>query len=217
MPVFVVSAPSGTGKTTLNRRMLKECPRLEMSVSHTTRSPRPGEVDGVHYHFIKPDRFRTMVDSNAFIEWAEVHGNLYGTSFSELKRIESGGKDPLLEIDIQGWHNAQSLLENAISIFILPPSMASLWQRLEKRGSDSLEIRWVRLQNAYDEIQKAHEYDILIINNELELAFQKLKSIILSGKPEGKGDPEGLWLCKKLNEEFETADWIKGLRDQLGS
>lgn len=217
MPVFVVSAPSGTGKTTLNRRMLKECPRLEMSVSHTTRSPRPGEIDGVHYHFIDQTQFRSMVEAHAFIEWAEVHGNLYGTSFSELKRIEDGGKDPLLEIDIQGWHNAKGLLHNAISIFILPPSMASLWQRLEKRGSDSLEIRWVRLQNAYDEIQKAHEYDILIINNDLEVAYQKLKSIILSGQPEGKGDPEGLKLCQRLNEEFETADWIKGLRGKLGS
>lgn len=217
MPVFVVSAPSGTGKTTLNRRMLKECPRLEMSVSHTTRGPRQGEVDGVHYHFIKADEFRAMVEAHAFIEWAEVHGNLYGTTFSELKRIENGGKDPLLEIDIQGWHNAKNLLDNAISIFILPPSMSSLWQRLEKRGSDPLEIRWVRLQNAYDEIQKAHEYDILIINNDLEVAYQKLKSIILSGKPEGKGDPEGLMLCQSLNVEFETADWIKGLREKMGS
>ncbi|MBC7659224.1 MAG: guanylate kinase [Chitinophagaceae bacterium] len=216
MTVFVVSAPSGTGKTTLNRRMLKECPRLEISVSHTTRAPRAGEVDGVHYHFIKPDAFRSMADSNAFIEWAEVHGNLYGTSFSELRRIEANGKDPLLEIDIQGWHNAKSLLPDAISIFILPPSLASLWQRLEKRGSDSLEIRWVRLQNAYDEIKQAHEYDILIINNELEVAYQKLKSIILSHKPEGKGDPEGLILCERLNEEFQTADWIKGLRDSMG-
>ena len=216
MTVFVVSAPSGTGKTTLNRRMLKECPRLEMSVSHTTRNPRDGEIDGVHYHFIKPDVFRKMVEANAFIEWAEVHGNLYGTSFSELSRIELDGKDPLLEIDIQGWHNAKSLLPNAISIFILPPSMASLWNRLEKRGSDNLETRWVRLQNAYDEIQTAHEYDILIINNDLEVAYQKLKSIILSGKPEGKGDPEGLILCQRLNEEFETADWIKELRDKMG-
>ncbi|RYZ54090.1 MAG: guanylate kinase [Proteobacteria bacterium] len=217
MPVFVVSAPSGTGKTTLNRRLLKECPRLEMSVSHTTRAPRAGEVDGVHYHFIEPIQFRTMVEGNAFIEWAEVHGNLYGTSFSELKRIEAGGKDPLLEIDIQGWHNAKSLLDNAISIFVLPPSMASLWQRLEKRGSDPLEIRWVRLQNAYDEIQKAHEYDILIINNDLEEAYSKLKAIILSGTLEGQKNPEGLSLCLRLNEEFESADWIKGLRDKMGS
>lgn len=216
MTVFVVSAPSGTGKTTLNRRLLKECPGLEISVSHTTRKARKGEIDGVHYHFVQPELFRQMVEVGAFIEWAEVHGNLYGTSFGELSRIEANGKNPLLEIDIQGWHNAKSLLSNAISIFILPPSMASLWQRLETRGSDSLEVRWVRLQNAYDEIQKAHEYDILIINNVLEVAFQKLKSIITSGEPEGRGDPEGLILCQKLNQEFESADWIKDLRAKLG-
>lgn len=216
MTVFVVSAPSGTGKTTLNRRLLKECPGLEISVSHTTRKPRVGEIDGVHYHFIAADLFRQMVEAGAFIEWAEVHGNLYGTTFGELSRIEANGKDPLLEIDIQGWHNAKNLLTKAISIFILPPSMASLWQRLETRGSDNLDVRWVRLQNAYDEIQKAHEYDILIINNELEVAYQKLKSIILSGEPEGKGDPEGLILCQKLNQEFESADWIRGLREKMG-
>ena len=216
MTVFVVSAPSGTGKTTLNRRLLKECAGLEISVSHTTRKPREGEIDGVHYHFIGADHFRQMVERGAFIEWAEVHGNLYGTTFDELTRIEANGKDSLLEIDIQGWHNAKNLLTNAISIFILPPSMASLWQRLETRGSDNLDVRWVRLQNAYDEIQKAHEYDILIINNELEVAYQKLKSIILSGEPEGKGDPEGLILCQKLNQEFESADWIRGLRVKMG-
>ncbi|RZA23733.1 MAG: guanylate kinase [Proteobacteria bacterium] len=216
MTVFVVSAPSGTGKTTLNRRLLKECPDLEISVSHTTRKPRAGEVDGVHYHFIQADDFRQMVEKGSFIEWAEVHGNLYGTSFSELKRIESNGKNPLLEIDIQGWHNAKPLLTSAVSIFILPPSLSSLWERLETRGSDNLDVRWIRLQNAYDEIQKAHEYDILIINNELEVAFQKLKSIILSVKPEGMGDPDGLILCHKLNEEFESADWIKGLRVKMG-
>ncbi len=216
MTVFVVSAPSGTGKTTLNRRLLKECPSLEISVSHTTRKPRAGEIDGVHYHFITPEAFKELVAQKAFIEWAEVHGNLYGTSFGELRRIESHGKDPLLEIDIQGWHYAKPYLASAISIFILPPSMASLWERLESRGSDNLDVRWVRLQNAYEEIQKAHEYDILIINNELEVAYQKLKSIILSGKPEGKGDPEGLILCQKLNEEYESADWIKALRAKLG-
>lgn len=217
MTIFVVSAPSGTGKTTLNRRLLKECPSLEISVSHTTRKPRAGEIDGVHYHFINSDLFHQMVEAKAFIEWAEVHGNLYGTTFGELTRIEANGKNPLLEIDIQGWHNAKPLLYNAISIFILPPSMASLWERLETRGSDNLEVRWIRLQNAYDEIQKAHEYDILIINNELEVAFQKLKSIIMSSKPEGRGDPEGLILCQKLNQEFESADWIKALRAKMGS
>lgn len=216
MTVFVVSAPSGTGKTTLNRRLLKDCSQLEMSVSHTTRAPRPGEVEGVHYHFLNPQQFKSMVAANAFIEWAEVHGNLYGTSLDELKRIESQGKHPLLEIDVQGWHLAKDLLPQGLSIFILPPSLKSLWERLEKRGSDSIQTRWVRLQNAYDEIQKAHEYDVLIINNDLEIAYQTLKSVILNGKPEDTSRRQGLILCEKLNEEYETADWIKELRNKLG-
>mgnify|MGYP001566034338 CR=1 FL=1 len=216
MTVFVVSAPSGTGKTTLNRRLLKDCPELEMSVSHTTRAPRSGEVDGVHYHFLKPESFRELVRQNAFIEWAEVHGNLYGTSLSELKRIENAGKHPLLEIDIQGWHTAKSLLPQALSIFILPPSLRSLWERLEKRGSDRLETRWIRLQNAYEEIQKAHEYDVLIINNELEPAYNKLKSVILTGDRDEVGRRAGLLLCEKLNEEFKNAEWIRELKEKLG-
>lgn len=215
MTVYVVSAPSGAGKTTLNRRLLKDCTQLEMSVSHTTRSPRAGEVEGVHYHYLNPQQFKDMVAANAFIEWAEVHGNLYGTSLSELKRIESHGKHPLLEIDVQGWHLAKELLPQALSIFILPPSLKSLWERLEKRGSDSIQTRWVRLQNAYDEIQKAHEYDVLIINNDLEIAYQTLKTVILSGKPDDTSRRQGLLLCEKLNEEFKSADWIKGLREKL--
>jgi guanylate kinase len=160
--------------------------------------------------------FEDMIRRKNFIEWAEVHGNMYGTSFGELERIEKSGKNPLLEIDVQGWHNIKPLLPNALSIFILPPSLASLWQRLESRGSDSLEIRWERLQNAYDEIKKANEYEVLLINKDLEQAFQKLKSLVMNGKSNLGNSAEGLELCQKLNEEFETADWIKGLRARLG-
>lgn len=217
MAVIVVSAPSGAGKTTLNRRLLKENPQLEMSISHTTRLPRRGEQEGVHYHFVDREKFHEMVSHNSFIEWAEVHGNLYGTSFSELERLEKAGKSALLEIDVQGWHLIAPLLPQAISIFILPPSLESLWHRLESRGSDSLETRWERLQNAYDEIKKANEYKYLIINDELNVAFEKLKNLALSGKSEAGDEAKGRLLCQKLNEEFETAEWIKKLRKQLGS
>ena len=216
MTVFVVSAPSGTGKTTLNRRLLKECPQLEMSISHTTRPPRKGEQDGVHYHFISRSEFEKMVERKLFIEWAEVHGNGYGTSFLELKRIENAGKSALLEIDVQGWHLIKPLLPQAVSIFILPPSLHSLWQRLESRGSDSFDIRWERLQNAYDEIKKANEYEYLIINDELNLAFEKLKSLVVNGKSSSEDTIAGRLLCIKLNEEFKTADWIRELRGHLG-
>ncbi len=217
MTVFVVSAPSGAGKTTLNRRLLKEYPQLEMSISHTTRPPRKGEQDGVHYHFIDRAAFEKMVAQKLFIEWAEVHGNFYGTSLLELKRIENAGKNPLLEIDVQGWHLIKPLLPQAVSIFILPPSLFSLWQRLESRGSDSLEIRWERLQNAHDEIEKSNEYEYLIINDELNEAFEKLKTLVTNGKASSEDTREGRLLCAKLNEEFKTADWIRELRSQLGS
>lgn len=216
MTVFVVSAPSGAGKTTLNRRLLKECPQLEMSISHTTRPPRKGEKEGDHYHFVSRAEFEKMVQKNAFIEWAEVHGNFYGTSFEELQRIEKAGKNPLLEIDVQGWHKARPLLPNAVSIFILPPSLKDLWHRLESRGSDNLAQRLLRFQNAMDEIKNAKDYDVFLVNRDLETAFAELKTLVLSDKPEHRGQQEGLLLCEKLNEEFKTADWIKGLKQQLG-
>lgn len=216
MTVFVVSAPSGAGKTTLNRRLLKACPQLEMSISHTTRPPRLNERDGDHYHFINRQEFETMAQNNAFIEWAEVHGNLYGTSFDELKRIEKEGKHPLLEIDVQGWQKARAKLLDAVSIFILPPSLKVLWQRLESRGSDSLQQRWLRFQNAYDEIKNAKDYGVFVVNSELDAAFDELKCLVEGGKPRQGHQTSGLLLCEKLNEEFKTADWIKELRANLG-
>lgn len=217
MTVFVVSAPSGAGKTTLNRRLIKECPQLEMSVSHTTRAPRSGEQEGVHYYFVQRPLFEQLIQAQAFLEWAEVHGNLYGTSFKELERIENQGKSPILEIDVQGWQSIRARLPQAISIFILPPSLRSLWDRLESRGSDLLEQRWKRFQNAYAEIKNAKDYNVLIVNEDLEQAFQKLKGIMLAGKGTLGTNEEALKLSQKLNEEFETAEWIKGLRSQLGS
>ncbi|MFW7379484.1 MAG: guanylate kinase [Oligoflexus sp.] len=217
MSVYVVSAPSGTGKTTLNRRLIEEHQEIEMSVSHTTRPPRQGEQDGVHYHFINPTAFREMVANQAFVEWAEVHGNLYGTSLSELERIRGLGKKALLEIDVQGWQKAAPLLPDAVSIFILPPSLAALWQRLESRGSDDLATRWLRLKNAHEEIINAYNYRYFIVNEKLETAYQKLKSIVVNGKSEeANSSEEGLRLCQQLNQEFEYADWIKRLKASLG-
>jgi guanylate kinase len=215
MTVFVISAPSGAGKTTLNRRLLKELPQLAMSVSHTTRAPRPGEVDGEHYHFTNQTAFEKMAKNQEFIEWANVHGNLYGTSFHELERIKQLGKTPILEIDVQGWEKVKPLLQDAVSVFILPPSLRLLWDRLESRGSDSLEVRWKRFQNAYEEIQNANHYDSLIVNNELEKAYHNLRALVLSSEPKKAGDPEGQDLCRKLNEEFQSAEWIRELRQKM--
>ncbi|SMF33990.1 guanylate kinase [Pseudobacteriovorax antillogorgiicola] len=216
MSIFVVSAPSGAGKTTLNRKLIANHPDVEMSVSHTTRRPRPGEVNGNHYHFIDRDRFEEMSQRDEFVEWAEVHGNLYGTTKAELDRIVSAGRKPILEIDVQGWETARHLLPDAVSIFILPPSLESLWQRLESRGSDNLETRWIRLQNAYKEISKAEHYQHFIVNQQIDIAYEELRKIIVLGVTDDKHVENGKELCKKLNDEFENADWIKRLRADLG-
>lgn len=214
--IYVISAPSGTGKTTLNRRLVAEHPTIEMAISHTTRQARDGETEGKHYHFIDKSQFMKKVEDQDFIEWAEVHGNLYGTSQSELDRILRKGHAPLLEIDVQGWEKSRHRLQEPCSIFILPPSLESLWKRLESRGSDSLETRWIRLQNANSEISMAHNYDYFIVNNDLELAYQELKSIVLSKVTQDKLVENGKNLCQKLNDEFKNADWIKALRNKLG-
>ncbi len=215
MSVIVVSAPSGAGKSTLHKLLLAECPDVNMSVSHTTRQPREGEENGVAYHFIDTDKFKEMTDNREFIEWAEVHGNYYGTSFSELERINSLGKSPLLEIDVQGWLFARKRLPNPLSIFILPPSLKLLWDRLEGRGSDDLATRWVRFQNAYNEIEEAGEYDNFVINDDLQTAYKELKRIIETRKQDKTLNQKGMDLVKNLKDEFLNAEWIKNLRSQL--
>jgi guanylate kinase len=215
MSVIVVSAPSGAGKSTLHKLLLAECPDVSMSISHTTRQPRQGEDHGVAYHFIDTSKFKEMTDNREFIEWAEVHGNYYGTSFSELERINSLGKSPLLEIDVQGWLFARKRLPNPLSIFILPPSLKLLWDRLEGRGSDDLATRWVRFQNAYKEIEEAGEYENFVINDDLQTAYKELKHIIETKNQDTDLNKKGMDLVEKLKDEFKNAEWIKNLRPQL--
>ena len=215
MSVIVVSAPSGAGKSTLHKLLLKDCNDINMSVSHTTRQPRDGEVDGEAYHFIEASTFEGMADNKEFIEWAEVHGNYYGTSFNELERINSLGKSPLLEIDVQGWLFARQRLPNPLSIFILPPSLKQLWDRLEGRGSDDLATRWGRFQNAYKEIEEAQSYDNFIINDDLNKAYLELKNTIKTGKQEEPLNQKGLALVEALKNEFKNASWIKELKSKL--
>lgn len=211
----VVSAPSGTGKTTLNRRLIKEFDNIHVVVSHTTRPPRPGEMDGVHYHFISEDQFDHMISEDAFVEWARVHGCLYGTNKAELKLIQDMGQLPLLEIDVQGWLMAREKLQDTISIFILPPTLEALWKRLEKRASDSLQNRMIRLHNAFHEITKAEHYDYFIVNDDLDLAYIKLRSIVVDRKPGDINATNGRELCERLKDEFHHAEWIQGVREQI--
>lgn len=216
MSIIVVSAPSGTGKTTLNRKLVAEVDQVVMSISHTTRPARAEEKHGNHYYFVDHSQFLTMIENGEFVEWAEVHGNLYGTSFAELQRIQNLGKTPLLEIDVQGWLKAKPLLSDAVSIFILPPSLKELWNRLERRGSDDLNTRWLRFNNAHQEILNSEEYDYFIVNNDIETAYQRLKSLVSNGKPEEQSSERGRILCSELNHEFENSEWISGLKAKLG-
>jgi guanylate kinase len=176
--LFVVSSPSGGGKGTLIQRVLKGVPYLSYSVSYTTRAPRSGEVDGREYFFVTPEKFESMIAEGAFLEWAHVHGKLYGTSRQQVLREVEAGRDIVLEVDVQGAESVRELIADSVSIFILPPSLETLRQRLIARGTDSPEELKLRLRNAPDELNHYKDFDYVIINDEVERAAEQLASII---------------------------------------
>ncbi|MEY4630390.1 MAG: hypothetical protein RIQ81_510 [Pseudomonadota bacterium] len=210
--IFAVSAPSGTGKTTLNSRLHNQHPDVEISVSLTTRPQRTGEVDGMHYHFVDRTEFQRHINAGKMLEWAEVFGNLYGTSHAEIERITGRGHKVILEIDVQGWKTIKPKLPGAISIFILPPSMEDLWKRLEKRGTDAPEVRWRRFKTARDEIAAGRIYDYFIVNDQLERAYAELEAIIVGGETGKISGAGGVALCDRLLEEFELSGNILKLK-----
>ena len=213
---IVISAPSGAGKSTLNGRLIQDLKQVELSVSHTTRSPRAGEEAGVHYYYVDDNAFQQMVDRGEFVEWAHVHTACYGTSRMELERIRDKGHIPLLEIDVQGWLMARDKLNYALSIFILPPSLEVLWQRLEGRHSETFAQRWVRLQNAVNEIEKSTNYEHLIINEDLDVAYAELKNSILhTDTVYGKETQSKRKLCEQLLDEFKNASWVRQIKERL--
>jgi guanylate kinase len=178
--IFILSAPSGTGKTTLVKGVMEQLPGLQFSVSFTTRLPRPNEKEGEDYHFVSHSVFQKMVERNEFLEWAEVLGNRYGTPRPDLKKLKSEGMDLILDIDTQG---AKLVLKEAaqpILIYILPPSLKILRERLMKRGVDSLERVKFRLSNARKDMEEASGYHYVIVNDRMEDAIEKLKSIIIA-------------------------------------
>lgn len=182
--LFILSAPSGTGKTTLIRNLLDGGSRavgnLHFSVSHTTRPPRRQEVDGEHYHFVSRQTFQRMIDEGAFFEWAEVHGNLYGTARQEvLPRLEDG-VDVLLDIDVQGAERVLAQHSGSVSVFVLPPSYAVLRERLHGRGLDDGEEIDRRLAASLSEIKRYERYGYVIINHDAEQASEVLASIVLA-------------------------------------
>jgi guanylate kinase len=176
--VIVVSAPSGAGKTTVIERVLSEIPGIRFSVSHTTRPPRGDEREGVDYHFVDRSTFERLRADGKLLESAEVHGNLYGTSRAELERARAEGRDVLLDLDVQGAAQVRACLEEAVTVFILPPSYPALEQRLRGRGQDDAATIERRLAVAAREIAKVGEYDYALVNDDVDACVEELKTII---------------------------------------
>ncbi len=176
--IFVVAAASGTGKTTLVGRLLQQDHNIKLSVSHTTRLPRTGEVHGEHYFFVEKSHFEANIEKNAFLEYAQVYDNYYGTSFAWIDDTLAAGHDVLLEIDVQGAEQVRALLPDAVGIFILPPSIEVLAERLNGRGTDAPDVIAKRMQNARHEIEQARHFHYIVINHELATATADLVSIV---------------------------------------
>ena len=178
--LLIISSPSGAGKTTLCNRLRAELPDLRFSVSHTTRRPRPNELDGREYHFIDAERFDHMVRAGAFAEWAQVHGNLYGTSLHEIEAARQGAHGVLFDIDYQGARQIKAALPKAVSVFILPPSLAELERRLRGRGTEDEATTVRRLSNAMREIEHYGLFDYVIINDQIDRAYAELRGVVLA-------------------------------------
>lgn len=190
--LLVVSAPSGCGKTTILNRVMRALPGLVFSVSHTTRGPRPGERDGIDYHFVDEDTFIAMRDGQppGFLEWAEVHGNMYGTSVEAVSKQQQAGLDVVLDIDVQGAAQVRDRT-TPVTVFIAPPSLAELERRLRGRGSETETAIALRLTNAREELDCVETYEYLIINDNLEEAVESLKSIIVAERSRQRRTPAG--------------------------
>ena len=180
--LYIVSAPSGTGKTSLVNALVRDTNHLKLSISHTTRTPRPKEIDGYNYHFIDESKFKQMKLAGVFMESATVFGNSYGTSQETVQKMLDEGHDVVLEIDWQGAEQIKARFPNAISIFILPPSIKALQDRLESRGQDSEDVINTRMTKAIAELKHYHKADYLVVNDDFEEALKSLKAIVKSNR-----------------------------------
>jgi guanylate kinase len=178
--LFVVSAPSGTGKTTVVERLVSILPDLALSRSYTSRPARPGEADGVDYNFITRPRFEEMIAGNAFLEWADVFGNLYGTSAADAESQLAAGRDLVLVIDVQGARQVRTRCTGTVGIFVMPPSYDELEQRLRGRSKDRETAIQRRLQTAREEVAAFIEYDYVVVNDELEACVERLRAIVMA-------------------------------------
>lgn len=180
--LYIVSAPSGAGKTSLVNALIQQLDDLKVSISHTTRACRPGEVDGVNYHFVAPDQFKQMLEAGEFLESAEVFGNHYGTSQHWVRETLATGSDVILEIDWQGAQQVRRLMPAAISIFILPPSRSALQERLNNRGQDPIDVITQRMAAAISEMSHYAEADYLVVNDVFGTALQELQAILIAAR-----------------------------------
>lgn len=193
--LYIVSAPSGAGKTSLVTALIEADPRVSVSVSHTTRAMRPGEQHGVNYHFVSHDDFKGLIAKGDFLEHAEVFGNFYGTSRSALQQVLDQGNDLILEIDWQGAQQVRKLMPEARSVFILPPSQQALRQRLDGRGQDSEAIIAGRMKEAVSEMVHYDEYEYVIVNDDFDEALEDLKAVFAANR---EGDAAALARAEEL-------------------
>lgn len=193
--LYIVSAPSGAGKTSMLKQLISRMPELNVSVSHTTRAARPGEEHGKNYFFVTKDEFEALVGEQAFFEHAEVFGNHYGTSKHAVQDMLDEGKDVILEIDWQGARKVREQFSNAVSIFILPPSKKALESRLNDRQQDSAEVVQARMQEARDEMVHFNEYDYVIINDDFEKAVNELQAVFVAEQ-------------LRLQEQEQRHEWL---------
>ena len=183
--LFVISAPSGAGKTSLVHALLNINPQIDLSVSYTTRQPRAGEVDGKHYHFVNRAQFLEMASRGEFLESAEVYGNLYGTSQNWISQETAKGRDILLEIDWQGAMQVRKLFPECVTVFVLPPSLEALEQRLTGRGKDDADVIARRLLAVSEDVAHVSEFDYVIINDNLNEALRELNAVVLTARLRG--------------------------------
>jgi len=199
--LFILSAPSGAGKSSLINALLAKHADMKVSVSHTTRSPRPGEDNGVHYHFVSVDEFKSLIDKNDFFEWAQVFDNYYGTSKQAIEEQLAAGIDVFLDIDWQGAQQMRKLVDNIETIFILPPSKEELETRLNNRGQDSAEVIAGRMAQAQSESSHYDEYDYVVINDNFETALTQIETIVLAKRLSLK--------CQSVRHQSLITDLIK--------
>jgi guanylate kinase len=204
--LFVISSPSGGGKGTLIRRLLDAVQGVSYSVSWTTREARPGEIDGVSYHFVTPDEFIRMRDAGGFLEWAVVHGHLYGTARGVVAQELSEGHDIVLEIDVQGAANVRAVMDSVVSVFILPPSFEILRARLTARMTERPEELELRLRNARTEVEQYRHFDYVIVNDEIERAAQQLASIVYAERARRERQE---WIARRVLATFEPPPGVE--------